>query len=312
MKRPLLRIVLAVFGVIAAFSCQKSNSSPNPPAPSVNAGPSQTIVYPQDTTLLNGTAHDAASRIVGYIWSEISGPNTATIVDDGNPTTIVRGLTLGTYVFQLMAVDSIGKTGVDTISVSVVKRVDTLTTYWPGASLPYELNFLSNSTYAVNGSNQTSELTVEAWTINSAFVTGRSLLNFNTSGLPSGVTSVKSAHLYLFSDLNPDNGDLVHANYGSQDDFYIQRISSAWNTTGGTSWNNLPTVDTTSQVYVPTTASSFLDVNIDVTNLFNTMLTKGNYGFEMRLVNEVTYNSRIFCSSSYSDSTRRPYLVVNY
>jgi hypothetical protein len=49
-----------------------------------------------------------------------------------------------------------------------------------------------------------------------------------------------------------------------------------------------------------------------VTQLVRNMIASGNYGFMIRLQDEVIYNSRIFCSSSYSDSTKRPVLVINY
>jgi len=42
------------------------------------------------------------------------------------------------------------------------------------------------------------------------------------------------------------------------------------------------------------------------------MLAQGNNGFFMQLQNETTYNSRQYCSSFYSESSKRPKLVLQY
>jgi hypothetical protein len=298
----------SLFGVLFFASCQKTTTTPIPPAPSVNAGTSQLITWPVDSVTLSGTATDAASRITAYLWSEVSGPNVPVIASEGSKTTSVTGLRIGTYIFQLMAVDSLGATGVDTVSVSVSGNyVDTLNT---GSPQPYELTFLSNSASPA-GNNQDIELLAEAWTISGTFVTGRSFFKFDLSSIPAG-TVLKSAKLSLFSDPVPENGDLIHANYGTTNDFYIQRVSSAWDLIN-TNWNNLPSIDATDQVHIPQTSQAFLDlVNVDVTGMVNNMISSGNYGFEIRLNTEVTYNSRIFCSSNYSDATKHPYLIVTY
>jgi hypothetical protein len=72
-------------------------------------------------------------------------------------------------------------------------------------------------------------------------------------------------------------------------------------------------VDTTDEILMPQTNLSTLDLpNIDVTQLVKNMLANGNNGFEIRLQDEQIYNSRIFCSSSYSDTTKIPTLYITY
>lgn len=286
-----------------------------PPAPKVNAGPDQTITLPVDSVTLAGSAHDSVSRITGYNWSEISGPNTPVIVDDGNPTTKVTGLIAGTYIFQLMAVDSLGQTGVDTVSVLVRSGslTDTQTvvlhTLFPGTNYsPYELMILANSSNPA-GNAASPEMLAEAWTINSIDVYGRSFFKFNTSPIPAGAV-IQTATLSLFSDTLPLNGNLVDANYGSTNDFWIERVAASWD--ASTNFNNEPALDSTGEVHVPQTTQNFQDLNVDVTTMLTTMLANGNYGFVMRLNTEQIYNSRIFCSSLYSDTTRHPYLTVTY
>jgi hypothetical protein len=42
------------------------------------------------------------------------------------------------------------------------------------------------------------------------------------------------------------------------------------------------------------------------------MLNSGNNGFMIMLQNEVIYNIRDFCSSTYPDASKHPKLVVTY
>jgi hypothetical protein len=313
MKRILVCAGLALATLIFFTACEKSQPSTSsmPPAPVVNAGRDQTISLPVDSVTLTGSAHDSVSRITGYIWSEISGPNTPVIVTDGNPVTQVKGLTAGSYIFQLMAVDSLGQTGVDTVSVFVGTGLQTvvLHTFFPGTSYsPYELTILANSSSPA-GNAADIELLAETWTIYGIEVWGRSYFKFNTSPIPANAV-IHSATLNLFSDTIPQNGDLIHANYGPTNDFWIQRVTTNWDQT--TNYNNEPSTDTVGEVHVPQTSQAFLNLSLDVTNMFDHMLSDGNNGFAMRLNTEQTYNSRIFCASLYSDSTRIPTLVVTY
>lgn len=312
MNRSIVTLALFSVCIVFAISCQKTTTPPLPPAPTVNAGPSQTINLPVDSVRLSGSAQDSASRITGYIWSQVSGPNAAQIVDDGSPSTEVIGLVPGTYVFQLMAVDSLGQTGVDTMSVLVKGTVTgtvVLHTLFPGTSYsPYEMTILANSGNPA-GNSQSPELLAETWTIGGIEVYGRSYFKFNMSPIPAGAT-ITSATLVLFSDTIPLNGDLVHANYGTTNDFWIQQVAGSWDQT--MNFNTEPSVDSVGEVHVPQTSQPFLNLSLDVTAMANNMLTNGNNGFVMRLNTEQIYNSRIFCSTNYSDSTRHPYMTVNY
>ncbi|MBN8852354.1 MAG: hypothetical protein BGO55_01240 [Sphingobacteriales bacterium 50-39] len=66
---------------------------------------------------LNG--YCTGSKIVTYVWTQVSGPYAAAISDAGNPSTMVKGLVEGRYVFQLVVTDDKGLSGVDTTSIVV-------------------------------------------------------------------------------------------------------------------------------------------------------------------------------------------------
>jgi hypothetical protein len=63
-----------------------------------NAGSNQTITLPLDSVLLNGTLSTGGTS---FAWSQLSGPNTATLRTASAITTIATNMIAGTYVFQL-------------------------------------------------------------------------------------------------------------------------------------------------------------------------------------------------------------------
>jgi hypothetical protein len=64
-----------------------------------NAGSDQTIILPASTVTLSGSG--SAGSISSYAWTEVSGPNTATIATPSSSSTTVSGLIQGSYVFKL-------------------------------------------------------------------------------------------------------------------------------------------------------------------------------------------------------------------
>jgi hypothetical protein len=101
------------------------------------------------------------------------------------------------------------------------------------------------------------------------------------------------------------------ANSGANNALYIRRITEDWdaNTVG---WMNQPAASSTNQISVPHTNQPFEDVSVDVKTLINDMLQSNNYGFQIRLQEEVAYTFRIFCSSKYSNAELHPRLELNY
>jgi hypothetical protein len=90
-------------------------------APMPNAGADQTLRTPADSTTLTGSATDDGrpTDAVDFFWTQISGPNDATIATRDAATTEVSGLTVGTYIFELSADDG-ELTGTDRVSVNVL------------------------------------------------------------------------------------------------------------------------------------------------------------------------------------------------
>ena len=175
-----------------------------------------------------------------------------------------------------------------------------------------EVHIWGNNTNEEGSYNGAPEVGASSWTHNSNPVGQRGLIKFDLSSIPASATIV-SAKLSLYSNPTPQNGDLVHANSGSNNAMLIQRVISGW-TASAVKWTNQPATTTSDQIVIPHTSEPFLDiVDLDVKTLVEAMVGENqNYGIMIRLQTETAYNSRIFCSSFYSDATKHPKLVVEY
>ena len=309
-----LHISCLVILCLIAYGCQKNDVDPTDVdpkqvAPVAKAPADTTIKLPVSALTVKGSGTDASGTIVGYLWSQVSGPAEATITNESSASTSIAGFIAGKYVFQFTVIDNNGLSGLTTFSVTVIAPQITTLTLSP-ANNPSEVAL------AVLGSadwtNTTSiEEPLAAWTDGGTPFYVRDLLKFDLSSIPTNST-ILTANLYLYSDTIPKNGDLVHANSGIDNSVLIQQVASSW-TTATVNWFNQPQGLTANQVVVPGTTLPFLNINVDVKNMVGSMVsTNANYGFKLALQSEVIYTSRIFCSSFYTDASRHPKLVVTY
>lgn len=90
--------------------------------PVANAGADIILTLPVNSTNINGTGSDSDGVIQSYSWTQISGPNSATITPASSlstGTTNVSNLIEGIYFFQLTVMDNNGATGTDIVRVTV-------------------------------------------------------------------------------------------------------------------------------------------------------------------------------------------------
>ena len=82
---------------VATVQISVINSNPTGNIPPVaNAGGDGTITLPTNSVPLAGTGTDADGTVVGYSWSQVSGPAAATIVSPNTSATLVTGMVAGT------------------------------------------------------------------------------------------------------------------------------------------------------------------------------------------------------------------------
>jgi hypothetical protein len=308
MKAQPLSLATAVLLLFMIYSCQKGQVKPVFPVKAIAKVDSSAVTIPRDSVKLTGTG-GPGNTITGYLWSQVSGPSEATIINESSQTATAKNLIAGSYLFQLLVVDKSGESATDTVRVTV-KSPKVMTLDLSPANNPNEIALTLLGSGDIT--NKTSiEEPLSAWTINGVPVTVRDLLKFDLSTIPANATIV-SADLHMYSDTIPLNGDLIHANYGNDNSFVVQQVASAWDV-ASVNWFNQPAGLIANQVVVPNTAEPYLNLDINVTNIVASMVNNNqNYGFKLTLQSEVEYTSRIFCSSYYSVASRHPRLVVQY
>lgn len=309
--KSIMKYLAYFLGSILLFTaCQKdivNNATQN--APVANAGSDQTIqVPPASSFILTGSGTSTNGAITGYLWSLISGPNVPIIHSPSSPSTTVTNIVGGLYRFQFMVIDAAGLTGVDTVSVTVTTPpIQTLTLQPTNNPDEVHLGYW-NGDYT---NHTPSEVAGCAWTSGGTPLTTRGIFKFNLGSIPANAV-ILSAKLSLYSTPNPLLGNFIDANSGPANSLFLERVTSPWNNAAIT-WQNQPSTDLASQIAIPHTNLSFLDlVDIDVKNLVSPMVSSNNYGFLLRLQNETIYNLRDFCSSRHTNAAKHPKLVITY
>jgi hypothetical protein len=305
------KVLLVAITVCFFAACKKDTPTENQP-PIVNAGKDTTfqLTYAQgDSIRLSGSATDADGQVVGYTWTQISGPNTIKIHYPGAASTIVSGVITGQYVFQLMATDNKGATGVKTVTINVtLPPLSTINLQPSSNSTEVRIGIVGSQN--ISGPNF-KNIVAEAWTVNGNNTYIRGLFKFDLSSIPA-TARIVAARLSLYSDPAPTEGNLVDANYGNNNAMILQRAIANWNVSTVT-WQSQPAGDVATQMAIPHTAQSTLDlIDLDVTAQVKDMKQYGNYGFLLKLQDETIYTSRIFCSSTANDASKHPKLVVQY
>jgi len=328
MKKTVVLATYALFFLLAIVGCKKDDIIEHTPV--VNAGTDQTIKLPVDSAVLSGTATVAEGKIAAYLWSQVSGPSNPLIKSPGSATTTVKNLVAGTYIFQLMALDSSGETGVDMVTVVVNPPAFTLKSLYlrPGPTEGKDViivNVAGLNLANINHKSNYPELVAAQWTYaaqGGGEGTIRTLLKFTGLGVVPSTAIIDSAFLSLYGlaayNVNtPGNSYYPGSAYNTygENKCWLQKVTSDW-TDNTVTWNTQPSYTNTNQVELQ--ASNMLynynTMHVDVTNLVKDMVNNGgqNFGFMMRQQTEAIYRSMSFGSSWNTDSTLRPRLQVYY
>lgn len=66
-----------------------------------------------------GASYDPDGQITAFQWTQLSGPNTPTVLSGNTMFPTVQGIVAGTYVYKLVVTDNMGATGADTMAFTV-------------------------------------------------------------------------------------------------------------------------------------------------------------------------------------------------
>lgn len=307
MKRLTAPLLLLLTLFLVTVSCEKEMVNDAPDVIIVNN--QVTIKLPVDSLLVSGSFTDDDQNF-SYLWTKIAGDASITIEHPDSIATWIKGLKEGVYSFKFTVTDSHGGVGQDTVFVTV-EAAETTTVALNPHNNPTEVHLFGNSSGLDQTDPNAPEILAGSGSYLGENVDIRAILKFDLSSIPEDAV-ITSAKLTLFSNPDPLNGHDNNANSGSDNSFYIKRVTGSWDPTT-INWLNQPASTSDDAVLIPHTVEPFKDLeDIDVTTLVSTMVSTENNGFLIQLQNEAPYNFRIFCSSKFSDETKHPKLVVSY
>jgi len=190
--------------------------------PVVSAGSGQTVTLPANTATLTGTAQAGSTTTVSSSsWSQVSGPNTATIGSivsslvskvtgllstvtgaTDTVTTTVSGLVAGTYVFELTASENNGLSSSSTVTIVVNSSAGVAPTVSAGKGQVITLPTSSATLSGTATGNDGAGITTLDWKQGSgpATATIGSPANLSTQ-----VTGMTVAGSYVFTLYATDN-----------------------------------------------------------------------------------------------------------
>jgi hypothetical protein len=190
--------------------------------PVVSAGSEQAVTLPASSITLTGTAKPGATTTVSSSsWTQVSGPNTATIGRivsslvskvtgllstvtgaTDTVTTTVSGLVAGTYVFELTASENNGLSSSSTVTVVVYSSAGTAPTVSAGKGQAITLPASSATLTGTATGNDGATITALDWKQGSGPATA-------TIGSPASlsttVTGMTVAGSYVFTLTATDN-----------------------------------------------------------------------------------------------------------
>ena len=162
--------------------------------PSANAGPDQTITLPTNSVTLTGSGSETNGTIVSYLWTQLSGPSTSTIISATQAQTSVSGMVQGSYTFQLTVTDNSGNKATDVVIVTVKPAI---VVGPPVANAgPDQTITLPTNTVTLTGSGSETNGTIVSYSW--IQVGGPSASTINTADQPQTTVSALKAGTYIF------------------------------------------------------------------------------------------------------------------
>jgi len=158
--------------------------------PVVDAGINQVITLPTNSVSVTGTATDADGSISSVLWTQVSGPSTATIVNPILNTTTISNLVAGIYTFKFTATDNKGLSSSDTIVVTINAAVPVNVPPIANAGPDRNLQLPSTLVLLGSGTDTDGTITSYAWSFisgpNTPIITTPNAQNTSVTNLVEG------------------------------------------------------------------------------------------------------------------------------
>jgi len=170
--------------------------------PVADAGTNKTLTLPANSVQLDGSkSKDPDGTISSYVWSQLSGPSTASFTNANSPSAVASGLIAGQYVFELTVTDNKGATGKAQVKITVVDAANQppIANAGSGKSITLPVNSVS-----LDGSASTDP---EGGVLSYSWseVAGPSSASFTNAGAVSATASNLVAGQYTFQLSVSDN-----------------------------------------------------------------------------------------------------------
>ncbi|MBN8577745.1 MAG: gliding motility-associated C-terminal domain-containing protein [Cytophagales bacterium] len=150
-------------------------------SPTANAGSNITITLPTSSTNITGSGSDPDGTITGYLWTQVNGPNTATLTNATTTTVSVSNLIQGVYIFRLTVTDNNSATGFANVTVTVNAapvNVPPVANAGPDLSIT-----LPTNSRVINGSGTDADGTIASYSWTKQSGPAATLANQNTATL---------------------------------------------------------------------------------------------------------------------------------
>jgi hypothetical protein len=126
-------------------------------APIANAGNDFTTQYKDYAYLSGGGSYDPDGSIATWAWTQVSGPNTATIVSGNTMFPTINNMVAGTYTFRLTVTDNLGASASATVNVTLGGGTP------PVANAGNDFSTSNNYAYLSGGASYDPNGTITGW-----------------------------------------------------------------------------------------------------------------------------------------------------
>ncbi|MCB9232126.1 MAG: S8 family serine peptidase [Bacteroidia bacterium] len=250
------------------------------------------------TNVLSLTAIDGSVNGVSWKWD----------FGDGSPTDTLRNAVHvfpgpGVYTVTLIVTSSCGSdTTAKTVTITGLNEC--LHVYQPGPVKGIDaFVFSRDDTRNTNYGSHPYHM-VMTWTFSGNLGTSRAHQYFDLSKICNSATLLDGRYSVFYNTVlgQPHSG----ANTGT-----MSRCTTPWDEYAIT-WLNQPTTTPTNAAAVPLLTGSVNLVNLNVTPLFQDLISGPNYGFQWRHNVEGTYRRTIMLSSDWPIQEERPRLELRF